>query len=377
MICHGPVWDDGRWDPFPQLQGSVSADACVIGLGGSGLSCIDELLDLGASVVGIDASSVAAGAAGRNGGLLLGGTYHFYHDAVARYGRGRARQIYMDTLRQIDRIADETPGVIRRTGSLRIARSQDELADCAAQLETMLEDDLPVEGYDGPEGRGLLFPRDAAFNPLVRCRLLATSVARRGAVLHEDSRALHVESGEVVTAHGRIQCDHVFVALDAGLARLLPELTGRLRVARLQMLATAPTTEVRLPRPVYARWGFEYWQQLPDRSLAVGGYRDLAGDTEWTECTEPTDVVQDALDRHLREVIGVTAPVTHRWAASVSFTDDGMPLLEQCRPGVWALGGYSGTGNVIGAICGRAAARMALRGDMAMAEPFLRDAVPG
>jgi gamma-glutamylputrescine oxidase len=367
-----PVWDDGRWDPFPQLRGVVRADACVIGLGGSGLACIDQLLELGASVVGIEADSVAAGAAGRNGGFLVAGSYHFYHDAVARYGRSRALRIYQSTLEQIDRIAGETPGAVRRTGSLRIATSSEELADCDAQLDAMRADGLDVEPYDGPEGLGLLLPRDAAFNPLLRCRLLARDVARRGAVLHEETRALHVESGVVVTAHGRVECEHVFVAADGGLVRLFPDLADRLRVARLQMLATAPTDEVRVPRPVYYRYGYEYWQQLPDHRIALGGFRDLAGAAEWTESTAPSSAVQDALERHLRDVIGVSAPITHRWAASVSFTDDGLPLIEEARPGVWALGGYSGTGNVIGAICGRAAARLARLGDASLAEPFLR-----
>jgi len=38
------------------------------------------------------------------------------------------------------------------------------------------------------------------------------------------------------------------------------------------------------------------------------------------------------------------------------------------RPGVWAAGGYSGTGNVIGALCGRAAARLACGGTAEVAE---------
>jgi glycine/D-amino acid oxidase-like deaminating enzyme len=45
-----------------------------------------------------------------------------------------------------------------------------------------------------------------------------------------------------------------------------------------------------------------------------------------------------------------------RWAALVGYSDSGLPVLEEVRPGVWACGAYSGTGNVLGALCGRAAA---------------------
>jgi glycine/D-amino acid oxidase-like deaminating enzyme len=151
----------------------------------------------------------------------------------------------------------------------------------------------------------------------------------------------------------------VIVAVDGKLELLLPELAGRVRTARLQMLGTAPAPEVSFTRPVYYRYGFEYWQQLPDQSIALGGFRDAAGDGEWTASTDPTPEVQHRLDRFLTERLKVRAPVTGRWAASVGYTEKGLPILEEVRPGVWATGGYCGTGNVVGAICGRAAARAA------------------
>jgi gamma-glutamylputrescine oxidase len=366
-----PVWEDSTAPRYGPLHGDTSAGACVIGLGGSGLACVHELLDLGADVVAIDAGAVASGAAGRNGGFLLGGAAHFHHDAVLQYGRERAVQVYRLTLQQMRRMQEETPEAVRRTGSLRIASSPAELEDCRAQREAMEADGFDVARYDGPEGEGLLFPDDGVFNPLLRCRILAERAARRGARLFEETAALQLAPGEVVTARGRIRCEHVFVATDGGLTRLLPQLEARVKTARLQMLATAPTTEVRLRRPVYWRYGYEYWQQLPDGRIALGGFRDFGGAAEWTTSTEPSPAIQAELERHLREVVGVEAQVTHRWAASVAYTDDGLPVFDEVLPGVRVFGAYSGTGNVIGAICGRAAARMALRGDDALAAPFM------
>jgi gamma-glutamylputrescine oxidase len=366
-----PVWEDGGIARWPPLQAAAAADACVVGLGGSGLACVHELLDLGLDVIAIDAGTVAGGAAGRNGGFLLAGTAHFHHDAVALHGRERALAIYQLTLQQLHRMEQETPAAVRRTGSLRIAASPAELQDCAAQYDAMRRDGLEVEHYEGAEGQGLLLPGDASFNPLMRCRLLASRAAGRGARLFENTPALHVEPGAVLTGRGRIACRHIFVATDGGMSRLLPQVGERVRTARLQMLATAPTDEVSLERPVYWRYGYEYWQQLPDGRVALGGFRDFGGPAEWTTSTDPSPAVQAELERHLRQVIGVSAPITHRWAASVGYTHDGLPLLEEVRPGVWAFGAYSGTGNIIGAICGRGAARMAVASDAALAEPLL------
>lgn len=355
-----PVWEDGRWSPLPPLAATVRADVCVVGLGGSGLTAVGEVLEQGVSVVGLDAGQVGAGAAGRNGGFLLAGLAEPYHQVVQQLGRKRASQLHQLTLSEMERMTRATPQAVRRVGSLRVEDTAEGLADCAAQAAALREDGFAVEEYDGPEGRGLLFPDDGAMQPLQRCRSLAQQAGRRGAQLHEDSPAVDVQPGRVLTPAGAVDCDAVLVAVDGRLDGLLPELAGTVRTVRLQMLGTAPTTEVRVPRPVYLRGGYEYWQQLTDGRLAVGGFRDLGGELEETSDATPADPVQSALEALLRSRIGVTAAVTHRWAASVGFTRTGFPWLGEVRDRVWAAGGYCGTGNVIGALCGRAMAARAL-----------------
>lgn len=359
-----PGWDDPDarrdWTPLPRLEGAREADVCVVGLGGSGLAAVGELLRMGKRVVGIDSGSVGGGAAGRNGGFLLAGTAGFHHDVVATMGRERAVATYRLTLAEIDRMTAETPDLIRRVGSLRLAASPEEVGDCERQLAAMRADDLPVEWYDGDVGIGLFIPTDGAFQPLARCRTLAREALGAGAALFEDTPALEVHGSRVTTPHGSVECGSVIVAVDGRLTRLLPELAPRARVARLQMLATAPALPIRWPQPCYSRYGYDYWQQLPDGRLLIGGYRDHHVQDEWTDTETPSDAIQSLLERHVRERLGVEAPITHRWAALVSYTDDELPIFEEARPGVWAIGAYSGTGNVVGAVCGRAAARAAL-----------------
>jgi glycine/D-amino acid oxidase-like deaminating enzyme len=359
-----PVWDDGRWTPLPPLAGDVEADVCVVGLGGSGLSAIDELRARGASVVGIDAGPVGGGAAGRNGGFLLAGLAPPYHRVRALLGP-LAADLYRATQAEMRRF-----GTARFPGSLRIEDTEEGLADCAAQAAALRADGFAVEEFDGPEGRGLLLPDDGVFQPLARCRSLAVDLLTRGARLHEGSPAVSIGPGRVTTPAGAVSCAAVLVFVDGHLDRLLPELAGVVRTVRLQMLATGPAPEVSVPRPVYLRGGYEYWQQLPDGRIALGGFRDVGGAAEQTHDATPTRPVQDALERHLRERLGVTAAVTHRWAASVGYTASGLPYAGEVRPGVWAAGGYCGTGNVVGALCGRELAAVALGGS-APASGFL------
>ncbi len=331
------------------LREAVTADVCVVGLGGSGLTAVLELEARGATVVGLDAGVVGGGAAGRNGGFLLAGLARPYHHVVAQLGRETAARLYRSTLEEMDRISHT-----RRVGSLRVEDTPELLDDCAAQAAALRADGFAVEDYDGPEGRGLLFPSDGVLQPLERAKSLAQRVI---SPLFEHSPALSVSGSLVTTPFGQVHCGAVIVAVDGNLDLLLPDVP--VRTVRLQMLSTAPLP-ARWTRPVYRRDGYEYWQQLPDGRFALGGFRDVGGEEELTRSTEPSARVQKALERFLREDLQVDAPIVHRWAASVGYTADALPFLGEVRQGVWACGGYSGTGNVIGALCGRQVAASAL-----------------
>jgi gamma-glutamylputrescine oxidase len=370
-------WDDAvaDWAGLPPLAGDTTVDACVVGLGGSGLAAVEALGERGLSVVGVDAGRVAAGAAGRNGGFLIGGPELALHRAIEAWGEA-AVDLYRATLAELDHLHDLLgPDVVRRVGSIRLAglpgepSSEDEavdraaeLADCALQAAALRAHGIGVEEYDGPLGRGLFMPHDAATNPAVRATRLTAILARR-ANLHEHTRVTSVDSNRVETERGTISAGVVVVAVDGGLDVLLPQLVGRVRTARLQMLATDPIADRgRLPCPVYGRWGYDYAQQLPDGRLFVGGGRDRFAQAEWTTDAEPTEPVQAHIEAVAEQMAGEPVRVRHRWAASVGYTGDERPLCAVVDEGVVAIGGYNGTGNLVGPVAARAAVALALDG---------------
>src|SRR5690625_7847144 len=124
-----PAWESGLPAPSqqPKLTGDLSADVCVIGLGGAGLTAISQLCAAGLSVIGLDKGTVAGGAAGRNGGLLLAGLAAFPHDAVRLLGADTAVSWYRDTMDEVDRMLPEPPRQVHRNGSLSLADDDSEL----------------------------------------------------------------------------------------------------------------------------------------------------------------------------------------------------------------------------------------------------------
>jgi gamma-glutamylputrescine oxidase len=335
----------------------------------SGLACARELARRGARTVLLEARTVASGASGRNGGFLLAGAAPFHVDARERWGRGPAARIYARTVevqREVYALA-ESLGVsdaVRPVGSLRLATSEEEAEHVRRHVEALKEDGFEAELVEREElepalrktgHAGCLVSHDAALQPARWIRAFATDAEAAGATIFENTTA---QLGEQVTANGaRVRARHVVVAADGPLPRLVPEATDRVKARRLHMLATAPLPERIVSTLVYARHGFEYFQQLPDGRIVLGGFSDLDGPASYTSEERGDPRIWERLERYLEDELGIEgAGITHCWVGVVGFSDDSRPFAGQVRDGLYALGGYSGTGNLIGLIAGRAVA---------------------
>jgi gamma-glutamylputrescine oxidase len=369
-----PLWLDEPYEPRPPLAGDAEADACVIGAGAAGLSCARALAEAGLDTIVLEAGTVAGGASGRNGGFLLAGLARFHPNAREAYGPETARALYRLTLDVQQEIYElGAAEAVRRTGSLRVAVSDEEDEHVRRQVAALREDGFPAELVSPEElppllrrvGRaGCLTEHDGTLHPARWVRALAEDAERRGARIHERTPVQAPVSGSPVrTPHGSVHAEHVFVAADGALPRLVPDLAGRVRARRLHMVGTEPVPERLLDKTAYLRWGYEYLQQLPDGRFALGGFSDLDGEASYTDDPEGNPAVWDRIERWAREELGIEAAVTHRWTGAVGYSDDLLPYAGQVGEGLYACGGYSGHGNVLAFACGRALAALATGGD--------------
>jgi len=374
-----PGWDDDptvpEWTGYDSLVGEATADACVIGLGGSGLAAIEDLAERGLSVIGVDAGRVAAAAAGRNGGFLSCGGAMSMVEADSSVSAELRALLYRETLAEQQRLAQRLgPDVVRHTGALELAglpgdpvddgeeeAAAAELVRLKAEQEALAAIGVEVESYDGVLGQGFFTPDTALMNPVRRAFGLA-SMLPSGVRLHEDSPVTLVRAGLVTTTRGSVRAKTIVVAVDGKLERLLPQLAPVVQTMRLQMVATKPITPGRVPCGVGYRAGYEWGQQDPAGRLLIGGGRDHFVQDETTFDDEPTEQVQRWIDSAAARVAGEPVTITHRWAASVGYTEDRRALCIQVDDGVVACGGYSGSGNLVGPIAARAAAALALEG---------------
>ncbi len=283
-----------------------------------------------------------------------------YDRARERLGRERASQLWRLTERTLDRMEGLAGDALRRVGSLRLAVDEQERAELAAEYEALRADAFEAEWIDEPAGRlakrytgALLHPRDGALQPARWIRRLAARAADAGVEIREHERVASLDE---------LDAGAVVVATDGYPSGLLGVLDDLVQPMRGQVAATEPLAERMYERPHYARHGLDYWQQLPDGRLVIGGSRDVDLEKESTSEEATTPQIQAALEALIRELLGIAPAITHRWSGIFGMSSDDLPLVGAVpgRAGVWVSRGYSGHGNVLGLACGELVAKAIL-----------------
>ncbi|HKT45723.1 MAG TPA: FAD-dependent oxidoreductase, partial [Gaiellaceae bacterium] len=295
-----------------------------------------------------DARGIAEGASGRNGGFALRGGAARYDVARVTYGADESHALWRWTEETLDTMEELAGDALRRPGSYRLAADEEERENIHAEFEALHDDGFGADWMDEfAHFHGAIHHHgDGTIQPARFVRRLASRAAAAGAEFREHDP---VEDVDVLDA------ERVLVATDGYGRDLLPELADAIWPARGQVVVSEPLDRVLYDRPHYARQGFDYWQQLPDRRLLLGGFRDVSIMDELTDVEEMTPTIQASLERFLSELSDGEARISHRWAGIFALTQDMLPLVGAVpgRDSVWIAAGYSGHGNVMGFGCGR------------------------
>jgi gamma-glutamylputrescine oxidase len=349
-------------------------DVAVVGGGFVGLSTAYWLAQSGRKPVVLEAEHLAAKASGRNAGCLLTGSAEPFTRLADHLGHHRALAFWGVSRdnRELLRTELLDPGTVEADflpeGSwIACLRGTEQHAALEESAEVLRTEGFEIE-WRGPEAvraasgsdqtEGALFqPLDGGLDPVRLCRGLA------GLGLFEVRGGVRVRGLEqrddrvhLVTGVGEILARRAVLAVNAYIPSLLPKLSLDVRPVRGQALATEPGERV-LSGIWYVNDGYDYLRQLADGTVVLGGRRQVAESQEVGYLESPTGTVQGALEEFLEGTFPRLAgrPVHYRWAGTMAFTADGLPVIGTVdhAPGALYAAGFSGLGMSLGFAVGR------------------------
>jgi glycine/D-amino acid oxidase-like deaminating enzyme len=387
-----PYWLEGLPRLAGELSGAVEADVVLIGAGVCGASAAWALSGAGVRTVWLEARGVSTAASGRNAGFVLQGTAERYSRAIAITGRERARMVHQTSRENHAAMA----AVIRELGvdcgymlrgSLQLAGGEAEEHELLESATLLREDGFAAEVREGaaldPVYReagfrlGVHIPDDGELDPARFVRAVAAAAVGRGVALYEHSpvTALHAPAPgdvRVVTPGGEVRAQLALLCTNAWAGELAPWLADKVDPVRGQMLATAPAPPL-FACPVYADHGFDYWRQDEHGRIVLGGWRNLDPDGEKGTAEVLHDGIQARMGEFLARFPALrNVPITHRWAGTMGFSRDSMPIVGAVPglPGALAAVGFTGHGFGFAWVCGAALAELVLEGKSAVADRF-------
>ncbi|WP_435169587.1 NAD(P)/FAD-dependent oxidoreductase [Falsirhodobacter sp. 1013] len=347
--------------PFPELQGAVRADVCIVGGGYSGLSAALHLAERGFDVVVLEAHRVGFGASGRNGGQVGSGQRLEQDDLEAMVGRTDARRLW-DLGQEAkalvrDLIDRHAMPVTFRPGIAHAARTKAEVAHSHAYAEKLARDyDYDqVQPLDAGELSSLLgtdrflggdIDRGAgSIHPLNFALGLARAAKAR---IFERSTVTRIDGTTVHTDRGRVRADHVILACGGYLGGLEPQVAARVMPINNFIVATEPLRGLMAPIAAHdTKFVVNYWRMSEDNRLLFGGGESYG-------YRFPHNIVE-TVRKPMREVYPQLKDVRidYAWGGTLSITMNRMPCFRRVAPNVLSVSGYSGHGVALATLAGR------------------------
>lgn len=360
--------------PFPTLEGDRRADVCVIGGGYTGLSAALHLAKAGFDVALLEAHRAGFGASGRNGGQLGSGQRLEVDELERMAGPETARRLWdmAEDAKRLTRDLAAQSGVRVHDGVAHAFRKPAELDHARREIEHLAThydypqidafdrdafyDILPSPAYCG----GVLDHGAGHLNPLALALGMALLANRAGAHLFELSHVTKVDfapdarsRSTVHTARGRVTCDHVVLAGNGYLGKLVPQVAAHVLPINNFIAATEPlgdrTIEV-LTRNIAVhdtKFVVNYWRLDDEGRLIFGGGENVSYNF-------PQDIAAK-VRKPLAQVYPQLAdiPLTHAWGGTLAITMNRMPCFMRPAPNALSASGFSGHGVALATLAGK------------------------
>ena len=129
---------------------------------------------------------------------------------------------------------------------------------------------------------------------------------------------------------------------------------NQVKPARAQVLITEPIPNLNIKGTFHLDKGYYYFRNIDDRIL-LGGGRNLAFEIETTTELGQTELIQNRLEKLLKEVIlpNTNYKISHRWSGIMGLGSAKNPIVKQLSEHVYCGVRLGGMGVAIGSLIGQ------------------------
>jgi gamma-glutamylputrescine oxidase len=349
--------------PCKMLEGSETADVCIIGAGYTGLSSALHLAERGYKVIVLEAETVAFGASGRNGGHVGIGQRSDQVELEEQFGHEIATLLWdmgleaVDTVKSL--IATHNIDCDLKHGDMHFAHKRKLCGDMKKEIEFLAErynfydvEYIPQERLHEAVGSNGFF---GAIWDKVSCHLhplnyalgLADAAIKAGAIIYEHSRVRSYSGSPVVvsTASGQVTASELILACNGYIEKLEPQINGYIMPINNFVLATEPLSEDMahsiIPKDTSmadSRFVINYWKLSGDNRLIFGGGENYRRNF-------PTDI-KGFVGKYMRQIYPqlTDTKIDYGWGGTLAITMNRLPHFGRIQENIWYLQGYSGHG---------------------------------
>lgn len=333
------------WQDTVGLTQDLEADVTIIGAGLAGLSTAYWLSkkEPELRIVVVDKGTIGHGASGRNAGFITCGSTEHFSRMTSAYGSEKAEKIWKFTeynhslmLEEFGKEKLTERCEYRNLGSWTLAATPHETSVTKETVAALQERGVNVEWRDevfpGTEGfyGGAFYADDGEIHPLKYLWKLAIETGNNVSVM-ENAEVFGVdeEAGTLVvrTNKKRIKTESIVLCTNAWSEQLFPWFKDKVSPMRGQIIVTEPVEP--FIQPSYCSFVLDYFRQLVDGRVLIGGFRNVDVEKEVGFSDEVNPVIHEKLEGFLNEHFPSLRGkrIDYRWSGVMGFAADGYPLV--------------------------------------------------
>lgn len=355
------------WQDSCSFKDNLKTEVLIIGAGLAGLSTAYWLhkKDPSLDITIIDKGDIGNGASGRNAGFITCGSTEHFSRMVSQYGENKATQLWEFTESNHNLILNEFGSETlketceyKNSGSWTLAATEHEVKVIQNTITSLQNKGVSVEWFDKDtvskilscEGfyGGAKYYMDGEIHPLKYLKHICLYLKNIRMLFNREVYRIEKRQDKLkISARGvKISADAVVLATNAYSSQFFDYFENKISPIRGQIIVTEPVSQ--FLEPCYCSFVLDYFRQLSDGRVLIGGFRNADVEKE----VGFSDEINPIIDKKLKEFLQIHFPILrdvnidYRWSGLMGFSTDGYPMVGSLpeEPQIFFSGGFTAHG---------------------------------